>query len=110
MPLIIIFFIWYGIYGRNNPKIYSKLHNKLGWVIANVDEADIGGVKEGDRVNFTVVPFESEVSERVSVSSKAYVGSLHIGHTFASAAIDSPQAGPFFLFLSGYFLHSFYTI
>ena len=34
MPLIIIFFIWYGIYGRNNPKIYSKLHNKLGWVIA----------------------------------------------------------------------------
>ena len=23
-------------------------------VIANVDEADIGGVKEGDRVNFTV--------------------------------------------------------
>lgn len=33
MPLLIIFFIWYGIYGRNNPKIYSKLHNKLGWII-----------------------------------------------------------------------------
>lgn len=33
MPLIIIFFIWYGIYGRNNPKIYSKLHDKFGLIV-----------------------------------------------------------------------------
>lgn len=34
MPLIIIFFIWYGMYGRNNPNVYSKIHNKIGWIIA----------------------------------------------------------------------------
>ena len=34
MPLLIIFFIWYGMYGRNNPQIYSKIHNKIGWIIA----------------------------------------------------------------------------
>ena len=33
MPLIIIFFIWYGMYGRNNPKIYSKLHDKFGLIV-----------------------------------------------------------------------------
>ena len=49
-----------------------------------------------------VGPFESEASERVSVSSKAYVASLHIGHTFASAAIDSPQAGQFFVSFKGW--------
>lgn len=30
-------------------------------VIANVDEADIGGVKEGDRVNFTVDAYPDDV-------------------------------------------------
>lgn len=30
MPL---FFIWYGMYGRNNPKIYSKLHDKFGLIV-----------------------------------------------------------------------------
>lgn len=34
MPLLIIFFIWYGMYGRNNPNVYSKIHNKIGWIIA----------------------------------------------------------------------------
>lgn len=33
MPLVIIFFIWYGMYGRNNPKIYSKLHDKFGLIV-----------------------------------------------------------------------------
>lgn len=33
MPLVFIFFIWYGMYGRNNPKIYSKLHDKFGLIV-----------------------------------------------------------------------------
>lgn len=33
-------------------------------VIANVDEADIGGVKEGDRVNFTVDAYPDDVFSR----------------------------------------------
>ena len=49
----------------------------------------------------TVVPFGLEVSERVSVSSKTCVGSLHIGHTFAFAAIDSPQVGQVFVSFKG---------
>ena len=33
MPLVFIFFIWYGMYGRNSPKIYSKLHDKFGLIV-----------------------------------------------------------------------------
>ena len=33
MPLVFIFFIWYGMYGRNTPKIYSKLHDKFGLIV-----------------------------------------------------------------------------
>lgn len=33
MPLLFIFFLWYGIYGRNNPRIYAKLHDKFGLIV-----------------------------------------------------------------------------
>ncbi len=34
-------------------------------VIANVDEADIGGVKEGDRINFTVDAYPDDVFQGI---------------------------------------------
>lgn len=33
MPIIFIFIFWYMAYGRNNPNIYSKIHDKLGLII-----------------------------------------------------------------------------
>lgn len=46
----------------NTPEFFTIAKDLTNMqVIANVDEADIGGVKEGDRVNFTVDAYPDDV-------------------------------------------------
>ena len=46
----------------NTPELFTIAKDLTNMqVIANVDEADIGGVKEGDRVNFTVDAYPDDV-------------------------------------------------
>ena len=33
MPILVIFLVWYAIFGRNNPNTYSKIDGKLGKII-----------------------------------------------------------------------------
>ena len=48
----------------STPELFSIAKDLTNMqVIANVDEADIGGVKEGDRVNFTVDAYPDDVFE-----------------------------------------------
>ena len=48
----------------NNPELFTIAKDRTNMqVVANVDEADIGGVKEGDRVTFTVDAYPDDTFE-----------------------------------------------